>query len=155
MPKPKRAPAARGGAGASSSAPEEPNRGGRPEHQPTKQSRELVMLACAAGYTVVQICRVMGIGPNTLKKHYREELDEGADRIGLKIAGNIVNTALNPNHPKMLTAAIWFTRARMGWGAARDAEPPGWRDGLPGEGGDDGTAPVVVTLHMGDRRVRD
>lgn len=128
-------------------------RPGRPAHQPTDKDRLLVTLLKASGATDAFIARKVGVCLNTLKQHYREELDHGKEEVDAKVGTSLISAAMNPEHPKWFSAAVWYSRSRMGWGGAREADPPGWRDGLPPEGESDGA--VVVTLHMGERRVRD
>ncbi|NAZ37164.1 hypothetical protein [Rubellimicrobium sp. CFH 75288] len=126
---------------------------GRPPHQPTEKDRMLVTLLKAQGAKEDFIARKIGVCLNTLKQHYREELDFGKEEVDAKVGASLITAAMNPQHPKWFSAAVWYSRSRMGWGGAREADPPGWRDGLPPEGESDGA--VVVTLHMGERRVRD
>ncbi len=47
---------------------------GRPEHKPTKEKRNKVMMLQAFGWSDVQICQALSITKPTLKKHYFREL---------------------------------------------------------------------------------
>ena len=51
---------------------------GRPPHEPTPALRRLVEHHAATGTLHRQIAKLLGLSLNTLKKHYREELDLGS-----------------------------------------------------------------------------
>ena len=53
---------------------------GRPPHEPTPALRRLVEHHAATGTLHRQIAKLLGLSLNTLKKHYREELDLGLAR---------------------------------------------------------------------------
>lgn len=111
----------KGGSPPLSASPKKPARevvrnvGGRPPHLPTSQTRKLVELAKAAGHTDEQIAATLEIGLKTLKAHYAEELEDGGRKISLAIAGNLASIAASSTHPKAVTAAIFWMKARCGW----------------------------------------
>lgn len=84
---------------------------GRPPHKPTDESRATV--EAMAGYGILQtdIGVVVGVSKPTLEKHYRAELDTGAIKANSKIAESLYKQATSGN----VTAAIWWSKARMGW----------------------------------------
>lgn len=167
-----------------SSAPENermerPTRAGRPltdaqiqaaeDHrfEPTKEQRELVMLAVATGYTHKQIARIVagGISEVTLRKHFRDELDEGADRANLAVSGNLFSIATSKTHKQALGAARFWLQTRAGWklpAPEKPSTPPADPDDPFGHqarrgkgalalpGAVDGQ-PVEFTLVIGDR----
>lgn len=114
---------------------------GQPPHVPTDATRMLVSLGLGSGYTLEQVSRVIGISIMTLKSHYETEIEDGGSKINLKIAANLAMIASNPNHPKAVTAAIYWTKARMGW----------MDDGADDEKDDDET-PVEFTIGIGEKR---
>lgn len=116
-------------------------KGGRPPHAPTAQTRALVSVCKAIGYTDEQIAATVEISLNTLKLHYKDELATGAAKVNAKVAANLFTTAVSPTHPKAITAAIFWAKARMGW---TDKTPEG-------DEGDD-EAPVEFTIGIGDKR---
>jgi hypothetical protein len=58
-------------------APVPVNKGGRPPHEPDDRTRGIVESAAAFGITQDDIATHLGINADTLRKHYRKELDEG------------------------------------------------------------------------------
>lgn len=89
--------------------------GGIPAHEPTQISRNLVLLACSLGYTQEQIGELVGIAEGTLRKHYEAELADGGRKITLGIAGNLASIAQDRNHPKAVTAAIFWLKTKGGF----------------------------------------
>ena len=64
-----------------------PNRGGRPPHRPTEETRRTVETSAAALFSHAAIAPLVGLGSvNTLKKHYREELALGGAKACLKVS---------------------------------------------------------------------
>jgi hypothetical protein len=63
----------------------------------------------------MDISRVVGIDPETLRKHHREELDLGATKANAQVAGFLFNSARNGN----VTAQIFWLKCRARW-----KEPP-------------------------------
>ena len=64
-----------------------PNRGGRPPHRPTEETRRTVETSAAALFSHAAIAPLVGLGSvNTLKKHYAEELALGGAKACLRIA---------------------------------------------------------------------
>ena len=110
---------------------------------PNKPCSAAVALGAAMGMTKQQIAARAGISVNTIDDHYREEWETGADQINMAIVANIVTTAKSPTHPKAMTAAIYWTKARMGWrdgtGSARPGDPAD-EDGV-----------MEFTLNIGDK----
>lgn len=70
------------------SEPDEKDVGGRPQFEPTDEQRERVEIMVASRQTEEEIARTLKITPPTLRKHFREELDNGfaARRSEAKIA---------------------------------------------------------------------
>jgi hypothetical protein len=93
----------------------EPGQPGRPPHVPTEQNRQTVSLMVAAGIPLDQIAPCIGIHWQTLTKHYAEEIATAATRANAKVAGSLFRKATSDEHPQAVTAAIWWTKSRMGW----------------------------------------
>jgi hypothetical protein len=92
---------------------------GAPSHEPTKADRDMITVMVAGGIKQADIARAKGIDIKTLRKHYREELDNGASSI---------NTMVLVEHIKLIKkgefqAIRWWEQARMGFRG--DAEDPG------------------------------
>ncbi len=104
--------------------------GPRP-HQANADSRNRVKLMAIAGIGQDDIARVMGFCVETLVAHYREELDLALIEANTKVAGNMLMMATGPRDQKTtVTAAIWWTKARMGWKDTSRVENTG-ADGGP------------------------
>lgn len=90
-------------------------RTGRPPYQPTERDRDTVKVMVAAGIEHANIARCLRIAQMTLRKHFREEIDTSAERANAQVAGVLFKRATNPSDPSGVTAAIWWTKTRMGW----------------------------------------
>lgn len=105
---------------------------GRPEHEPTTESRQLVEQHVGLGLNQEDIAFLLGMEVDCLRKHYRQELDAGAARMIYKIGSKIVMRALSPTDPQAQRAAeflldrrggeAWIPRSRLG--LDRDTLPP-------------------------------
>ena len=71
----------------------------------------MVNAMAACGMTQVQIARVIGIHDETLRIHYRRELDLGMVEANAKVAEALFKLAVGGD----VTAAIWWCKCRMGW----------------------------------------
>jgi hypothetical protein len=89
----------------------------RPAHKPDPASRRQVEALTAYGATEVDIARVLGIDPKTLRKHYRDELDTGAIKATSKVAESLYRKAIGDG-PQSVTAAIFWLKTRGGWAQA-------------------------------------
>lgn len=99
--------------------------------EPTEEQRQIVTMAAAVGQTHESIARLIGIGKGTLQDHFSEELALGIDQANLKVGGNMFKMATgNPESKSTVTAAIWWTKARMGWKDTSRVENTG-ADGGP------------------------
>lgn len=58
------------------------------------------------------MCRLLGFKDDeTLRKHYRSELDEGKDEVDALVSESIVSRALGGD----TTLLIFYAKTRMGW----------------------------------------
>jgi hypothetical protein len=85
---------------------------GRPPHQPTDERRKYVRSLAAYGTPQEQIARVLDIDSKTLRLHYRDELDLAVIEANAKVAETLFRQATKEGNT---TAAIWWTKSRMGW----------------------------------------
>ncbi len=117
-------------------AKKKPKKNGRPPHKPTDESRKAV--ETMAGYGILQedIGKVVGVSKPTLEKHYREELDTGAIKANSMVAQSLYNQAISGN----VTAAIWWTKARMKWSETV-------------KHGGDPDNPIIVNLNEADSKL--
>jgi hypothetical protein len=94
---------------------------GHPPHQPTAQDRTKVKAMSAYGIPQEQIARVFNIDSKTLRLHYRNELDLGVIEANAAVARTLWQQAVDGN----ITAAIWWTKSRMGWREKQEIEYSG------------------------------
>lgn len=75
-----------------------------------------------------EIASVVGITAKTLRKHYRAEIDTGGTKANAKVAESLFlqatgTPAVHDSHgnlvraeqPRVPSAGIWWSKARMGW----------------------------------------
>jgi len=101
---------------------------GQPAFKPTDDERKLVEQMSAVGIPQEDISQVVrdGIDAKTLREHFRMELDTGGIRANAKIGSMLFNKAMAGD----TTAAIWWSKARMGWKESTVHELTG-KDGKP------------------------
>lgn len=86
------------------------------KHEPSNESRRIVEDAAGLGLPHPQIGRLLRIGDDTLRKHYREELDRGMATANLAVARSLFEAA---TVEKNVTAMIFWAKTRLRW-----APPP-------------------------------
>jgi hypothetical protein len=84
---------------------------GRRAHQPDPAQRRQVEAMAAYGIPEIEIARVIGIDPKTLRKCYRDELDLGETKANAQVAGFLFNAARSGN----VTAQIFWLKTRARW----------------------------------------
>lgn len=111
---------------------------------PNEKDRTLVALGVISGGTQEKIAKVVGISPDTLRKYYLHEWENGKEIADLKVTGNLYRMATMTTNDKVaLPAAIWYSKSRMGWkgeGSTASAEFENQEGGL-----------VRFTLKIGER----
>jgi hypothetical protein len=121
----------------------------RHKHQPTDHQRHQVLTLAGLGIPQVEIAGLLRLAPKTLRARYRYELDTGATRANAAVAQSLYNMAVRDKVP---SAAIWWTKARMGWKEQQDVNVGGqannpmaidftWAPALPPAAS---TAPPVI-----------
>jgi hypothetical protein len=84
---------------------------GRRAHKPDPGLRRQVEAMAAYGIPEIDIARVVGVDPKTLRKHYRDELDMGETKANAQVAGFLFNAARSGN----VTAQIFWLKTRARW----------------------------------------
>ena len=79
--------------------------------EPTPEERGIVEAMAGYGVPHEGIALVIGCHPETLRVHFRAELDLGVTKANTKVAGALYKMATEGN----VAAAIYWTKARMGW----------------------------------------
>ena len=116
----------------------------RPSHQPTPETRELVQKRSGLGQSQDAICRKLGIDQKTLRKHYAEELERGADETNAEVASAIYLAATGrevqndgsiKRVPVNTALAIWWSKTRMN---------PVWREPREIDSVDTGSGATII-----------
>jgi hypothetical protein len=97
----------------------------RQAHQADPAQRKQVETLAAYGIPEIDIARVVGIDPKTLRKHYRDELDLGETKANAQVAGFLFNAARSGN----VTAQIFWLKTRARW---REVPSEHWHSGAVG-----------------------
>ena len=95
----------------------------RPAHEPSDRDRAIIRIMAAGGIRQADIAAVFGFSEKTLRAHYRRELDLGATLANARVAQSLFRAATSwldegPDAkptPAAVAAAIFWTKARMGW----------------------------------------
>lgn len=99
---------------------------GRPAHRPTDALREIVKAHAVVGTRQEVIADILGISPNTLAKHYRQELDHSRDTANAAVGGALYTKAISGD----TAAMIFWMKTRASWRETLDLTTNG-KD-LPG-----------------------
>src|SRR5699024_111724 len=79
--------------------------------EPTRATRELVKLHTMVVTTQETSAKIIGIDPETLRKHYRDELDQSKATANATIRGALFNKAASGDAAPMI---FWLT-TQAGW----------------------------------------
>lgn len=109
------------------------------EHEKTPYSSDLVERLSSYGIASLDIAREIGVSVDTLVVHYQAELARGMPRANAKVAESLFKMA---TEQKVVAAAIWWTKSRMGW------REPSALDFAPG-----GSGTYVLEVRRGPRTV--
>ncbi len=90
-------------------------------HKPTGETRRMVEQHAAVGTPHRQIAKLLGVSLNTMKRHYREELDLGLARANAVVASTLFSAARRGN----ITACIFWMKTRGGWRETAKVEHAG------------------------------
>lgn len=101
---------------------------GRPEHVPTKKTRDHVALLASVGNGQETIARVIGISVPTLTRHYASELELGLANANAKVGANLLKQACKDDFRAVPAAIAWLKyRDRHNWNE-HGPLPPSMRD---------------------------
>ena len=100
--------------------------------QPTEQQRKQVRMMAGMGIQQVNIGKIIGVSDETLRKHFRDELDTGTDMANMAVASNLYSIATS-NKPGAVPAAIFWMKTRGRWSETNKTEITG-ANGGPIEG---------------------
>lgn len=84
---------------------------GRPKIQPSEEMRRSVETMSAFGVSAQDIARAFKTSVDTLRRHFRDELDNAAARANTKVAGFLFKAAREGN----VTAQIFWLKTRARW----------------------------------------
>ena len=90
-------------------------------HKPTDDSKRRVEQSSGLGLPHDQICALIGISDETLRKYYKAELGIGKAKASAQIAKTLFNKAQGGD----TTAMIWWTKAQMRWAETQRHENSG------------------------------
>lgn len=112
---------AKSGASASAKRDSIKSAAGMPAFEPTTNDRKQVEVMAGLGLKREEICLLVDnprtglpINEKTLAEHFDLELRRGAPKAAAIIGQSIFSKAQG-NGPGAITAAIWFSKCRMGW----------------------------------------
>lgn len=80
-------------------------------HKPTDENRRIVKMMSAVGVRHEDIASKLDIDDDTLRKHYRKELNEGRTEANAAVAQTLFQQAKAGN----TTAMIFWLKTRAGW----------------------------------------
>ena len=84
---------------------------GRPSHEPTDETRLRVLRAVALGVTQDGTARLLSISIETLRKHYKDEIERSGDILVEEIAGAMYSKAIAGD----TAAQKYILGCRAGW----------------------------------------
>jgi hypothetical protein len=93
-------------------------------HEPTAETRAEVATLSGQGLPHIDIARLIGITVPTLHKYYREDLDRGMALANATVSGRLF--AMTEHN---VAAAIFWSKARMGWSEKQQVEVTGANGG--------------------------
>ncbi len=89
---------------------------GRAPHKPSEATKTMVIMMTADGKMQLDVSRILGISTRTLRKHYRNELDNGAAKANVMVTSTLYQAATGGGNWRdaNMTAAIWWDKTRNG-----------------------------------------
>lgn len=95
-------------------------------HEPTSKTRAEVSALYSFGIPQAEIATYIGVDAKTLRKHYREELDNSVTKanaaVGKFLYQNASGATLKEgaSHSDCVRAAMFWAKTRMGWRETQD-----------------------------------
>jgi hypothetical protein len=90
-------------------------------HEPTNETRHVVMVAAAIGVQQDQIARMVGVSEKTLRRAYRRELAQGLVEANTQVARRLFDLATKGEPRVAVAAAISWMKTRAHWRESGDA----------------------------------
>jgi hypothetical protein len=81
---------------------------------PTDKDRRVVEMMAGWSITEERVSKVLGIDPNTLRKHFAEELEVGLAKFEAQLAQNLLCIAQGHDRQSLI-ATIFALKSRFGW----------------------------------------
>ena len=81
-------------------------------YEATDEQRRTVRAMVGFGVPQPDIATFLRIDPKTLRKYYRDELDQGVTEANVKVAQSLFNMATKSHN---VAAAMFWMKARAGW----------------------------------------
>jgi len=90
----------------------------RKKYAPTSEEKNAVAAMAGAGFPQDEIALRLRIAGTTLRSYFRQELDEGAIRIDVRVVSNLLKFAAGDKGKgsEQVRAAIFWLQSRRGWG---------------------------------------
>lgn len=98
-----------------------------PKYQRSDDTARQVLLATGYGITRNELANWLQMDVKTLRHNYKHELETGATEANIRVAQSLFKMATSGEN---VAAAIWWTKARMGWKDTSRVENTG-ADGQP------------------------
>ena len=93
----------------------------RPQLNPTEEQRRMVKTMTAMGAKQQDVAARIGVrSPKTLRKYFRNELDQGGSEANLSVAQALFKKAKEGD----VKAAMFWLRCRAGWRDRPDFDGP-------------------------------
>lgn len=103
---------------------------GMPAWEPSPKELQQIEVMAGLGLTLKQIALVIGVPQYTLRSTCPDVLDRAEMLMNLKVGANLYKMATGPtNERNTVQAAIWWTKARMGWKDVSRVESTGVNGG--------------------------
>ena len=85
----------------------------------------MVRMMVAGGIIYDDIAAAIGISRSSNKTHYRTELKSGSILTNAMVIANLYRHATGDHPNAAVTAAKWWTQARLGWSEKHEFSGPG------------------------------
>jgi len=89
---------------------------GRPTYKVNEKDFNIIKQMTISGIPQANIGRCIGMDVKTMKKYYKDLIDQSADMANSEVAQSLFNQAVQGN----TVAGIWWTKSRMGWKETRE-----------------------------------
>jgi hypothetical protein len=92
-------------------------------HEPSEKTKAEVSALCTYGVPQDEIARYLGVDSKTLRRWYREELDQASTRANVQVgkflfsaaSGRALEQDQGASYADCVRAAMFWAKTRMGW----------------------------------------